>query len=94
MYRIAQEAVANAVRHSGARNICITLDQQNGETVLSIEDDGRGLSKETTAGEGMGLRTMRYRAELIGAKLEVGPGPSGGTQVLCRLAPLGEQIEA
>jgi signal transduction histidine kinase len=93
LYRIAQEAVANAVRHSGARNICIALDEQNGETVLRIEDDGCGLSKDTMAGEGMGLRTMRYRAELIGAKLEVGPGPSGGTQVVCRLAPLGGQTE-
>ena len=87
LYRIAQEAVSNAVRHSGARNIRITLDQENGETALRIEDDGEGLSSEALQAGGMGLRTMRYRAGLIGGKLEVGPGPSGGTQVVCRLPP-------
>ena len=85
LYRIAQEAVANAVRHSRARNIRISLAQENGETVLTVEDDGTGLSSEATQTEGMGLRTMRYRAGLIGGKLEVGPGPSGGAQVACRL---------
>ena len=87
LYRIAQEAVSNAVRHSGARNMRITLDQENGETVLRIEDDGKGLGSEAAQAGGMGLRTMRYRAGLIGGKLEVGPGPSGGTQVVCRLSP-------
>ena len=53
---------------------------------MSIEDDGKGLSSEAAQAGGMGLRTMRYRAGLIGGKLEVGPGPSGGTQVVCRLA--------
>jgi PAS domain S-box-containing protein len=87
LYRIAQEAVSNAVRHSGARNVRITLDQENGETVLRIEDDGKGLGNEAAQAGGMGLRTMRYRAGLIGGKLEVGPGPSGGTRVVCRLSP-------
>jgi PAS domain S-box-containing protein len=86
LYRIAQEAVANALRHSGAHSIRITLGQENGETSLRIEDDGRGRSAEAARTEGMGLRTMRYRAGLIGGKLEVGPGPRGGTQVVCRLA--------
>jgi two-component system CheB/CheR fusion protein len=86
LYRIAQAAVANAVRHSGAHNIRITLDGKDGKTVLSIEDDGTGISREAAQTEGMGLRTMRYRAGLIGGKLEVGPGPGGGTQVVCRMA--------
>ena len=85
LYRIAQEAVSNAVRHSGARNIRITLDRNDGETVLRIEDDGKGLSSDAAQAGGMGLRTMRYRAGLIGGTLEVGPGPSGGTRVVCRL---------
>jgi PAS domain S-box-containing protein len=87
LYRIAQEAVSNAVRHGRARSIRITLDQEDGETALKIEDDGEGLWSEASQTGGMGLRTMQYRAELIGGKLEIGPGPSGGTQVICRLSP-------
>jgi len=85
VYRIAQEAVSNAVRHSGARNIRITLLQEHGETVLSVADDGAGLPGDAPPPGGMGLRTMRYRAGLIGGALEVGPGPNGGTLVVCRL---------
>ena len=51
-----------------------------------IEDDGRGVSSEAATGHGMGLRTMRYRAALIGGKLDVGPAASGGTRVVCRWA--------
>ncbi len=87
LYRIAQEAVSNAVRHSRARNIHITLNQENGATALRIEDDGTGLARDALQAGGMGLRTMRYRAGLIGGKLEVGPGPHGGTLVVCRLDP-------
>ena len=85
LYHIAQEAVSNAVRHSGARNIRIALEHEQGEAALRIEDDGGGLSRGGLLAGGMGLRTMRYRAGLIGGTLEVGPGPSGGTQVVCRL---------
>jgi len=86
LYRVAQEALTNAVRHSGAHSIRITLARKNGETALKIEDNGTGLSAEAAQSEGLGLRTMRYRAGLIGGKLEVGPCPGGGTQVVCRLA--------
>jgi PAS domain S-box-containing protein len=86
LYRIAQEAVANALRHSRARHIRITLEHEHGETAMRIEDDGKGLSTKPAQTEGMGLRTMYYRAGLIGGKLEIGPGPHGGTQVVCRLA--------
>ena len=91
LYRIAQEAATNAVRHSGAQNVRISLDQENGESTLRIEDDGVGFSKQAAKAEGMGRRTMGYRAGLIGGKLEVGPGQSGGTQVVCRLAALTPQ---
>lgn len=86
LYRIAQEAVSNAVRHSRARNIRIALVQQCGETALRIEDDGMGLLGEPAKAGGMGLRTMRYRAGLVGGILEVHPAASGGTLVVCRLA--------
>ncbi len=86
LYRIAQEAVSNATRHGSARSIRITLDQANGETDLRIEDDGTGLPGGAPQAEGMGLRTMHYRAGLIGGKLEVGTASRGGTQVVCRLS--------
>ena len=86
LYRIAQAAVANAVQHSGARNIRIILAEEDGNTILTVEDDGKGLSREAAQTEGMGLRTMRYRAGLIGGTLDVGPGAGGGTQVVCRMA--------
>ena len=85
LYRIAQEAVGNAMRHSGANRIRITLARKNGETALRVEDDGTGLLAKAGQAMGMGLRTMRYRAELIGGKLEIGPGARCGTRVVCRL---------
>ena len=86
LYRIAQEAVANALRHSGAHSIRITLARENGEITLGIEDDGTGPPSEAVQAGGMGLRTMRYRAGLIGGKLEIGSSAGGGTQVVCRVA--------
>jgi len=94
LYRIAQEAVSNALRHAGARNIRLALEQQDGETVFRIEDDGGGLSSSVAQAGGMGLRTMQYRAGLIGGKLEVGPGPHGGTLILCRLHPRNADLDA
>ncbi len=86
LYRIVQEAVANALRHSGAHGIRITLSGENGEITLGIEDDGTGPPSEAVQAGGMGLRTMRYRAGLIGGKLEIRAGPGGGTSVVCRVA--------
>ena len=86
LYRIAQEAVANALRHSGAHSIRITLAGENGEITLGIEDDGTGPPSEAVQAGGMGLRTMRYCAGLIGGKLEIGSRSGGGTQVVCRVA--------
>ncbi|MCC6127501.1 MAG: PAS domain-containing protein [Pirellulales bacterium] len=85
LYRIAQEAVANAVRHSGAKNIRLSLDQKHNEIFLRIEDDGKGMPCDLVRSEGMGLRTMGYRAGLIGAILNLCPRSGGGTKVECRL---------
>jgi PAS domain S-box-containing protein len=85
LYRIAQEAITNAVRHSGARQIEVTLEDHNRQIALSVHDDGQGMPDAARPSGGMGLRTMRYRAGLIGARLEVGPGSNGGTQVVCHV---------
>jgi len=85
LYRIAQEAVHNAMRHGGARNLTISLKLREGLLSLSISDDGCGLegmaAKRATA-PGMGIGIMQYRALQIGATLKLGPRAAGGTEVL------------
>lgn len=86
LYRIAQEAVSNALKHSGADEIAITLRAMGDVLELRVEDNGRGLPKGlATSRAGMGLRTMHYRAQSIGAHLEIEPRPTGGTAVVCTL---------
>jgi signal transduction histidine kinase len=89
LYRIAQEAVRNAVEHGAAREVLIQLTFGDGEMVLTVQDDGKGFNSKTN-GQGMGLRIMRYRAQCIGGSCEVRPSPTQGTLVHCRV-PLESQ---
>jgi signal transduction histidine kinase len=91
LYRIAQEAVRNAARHSGASEIRIKLAVDREKLVISVEDDGSGISQAARASGGMGLKIMRYRASILGATLEIGArGGAGGTVVRCSLRHVGE----
>ena len=83
LYRIAQEAISNAVRHGLAKTITMELRQTGHEAVLTITNDGTALPEEPGRSGGMGLRTMRYRAEMIGATLRVGATGDGRTVVTC-----------
>jgi signal transduction histidine kinase len=85
LYRIAQEAVRNAVRHSHARSIVITFFETTEGVLLEVADDGTGLTPLSNR-SGMGLQIMKYRASMIGAAFELRSG-SGGTIVSCRLKP-------
>ena len=85
LYRITQEAVTNALRHAACRHIRIRLEQDKQFIILSIRDDGKGISDGKSPPKGMGRRIMQYRAGLIGATLSVNPGASGGTLVTCTL---------
>jgi signal transduction histidine kinase len=86
LYRIAQEAVANAVRHGAASEVFISMKVDGGTLALAIEDNGKGmLPVSRIGGEGMGLRTMRYRAQALGATLDFKPRSGGGTCVHCRM---------
>lgn len=85
LYRIAQEAVLNAVRHSEAKHIEIRLIQANGITTLRVQDDGIGIPPARLNREGLGLRLMKYRAQLINGSLDIRNGPGGGTTVECVL---------
>lgn len=89
LYRIAQEALANAIKHSGADHVEITLKVKARNILLSICDNGVGFPDETphSSGAGMGLLTMSHRAKMLGGHLTIGPGEAGGTEVRC-VAPL------
>jgi signal transduction histidine kinase len=88
LYRIAQEATSNAVRHGRARSIGIALARQSERLILSVEDDGIGLSEAAERGrqQGLGLRIMAHRASMIGATFDVRRGAVRGTFVRCSLA--------
>src|SRR5438874_5291840 len=84
LYRIAQEAVRNAVEHGAAREVLIQLTFGHRDMLLAVQDDGEGFNTKTN-GHGMGLRIMRYRAHCIGGSCEVQTGPGKGTTVYCRV---------
>lgn len=86
LYRIAQEAVNNAIKHGKAKNVTIALDTQNNQVVLTVKDNGVGLPKTSHKPSGMGLRVMNYRAAIIGATVSVESPPDGGTLVRCVMA--------
>jgi signal transduction histidine kinase len=77
LYRIAQEAVHNAIRHGKARNIGIRLDKAGSLVTLDICDDGAGLPAGVPPNPGMGLRNMKYRASMIGGSLTLERGEPG-----------------
>jgi signal transduction histidine kinase len=80
VYRIASEALANAVRHSGGSSVGMRLDVNGPNLVLVVDDDGHGLTvRSSSAGSGLGLDSMRQRAEEIGGSLIVESGPTGTT---------------
>ena len=90
LYRIAQEAIRNAARHSGAKEIRLTLTADDERLTLTIEDDGRGIMPAAQTRGGMGMKIMRYRASIIGALLEIGARKHGGTIVRCVLRQAAE----
>jgi len=83
LYRIAQEAVSNAVKHGKARRIDIGLVLNGERVVLAVSDNGIGMPKRPRKRKGMGLRVMQYRAGVIGGSLVVQRQPDGGTTFIC-----------
>jgi|SRR5208282_2017721 len=81
LFRIAQEAVTNARRHGRPKAIHVTLNIQPMTLRLDIQDDGVGLSRQTTQSTGMGIRIMQFRAANIGARLSIRSGEHSGTLV-------------
>lgn len=85
LYRIAQEAVNNAVKHGQPGRIDIGLVQVGDRIHLAVSDNGRGLPKGTSNTSGLGLRIMQYRAGMIGGSFVVQNEPDGGTTVACSI---------
>lgn len=92
LYRIAQEAVSNAVRHGHARSIRVHLSSAGAKVSLAITDDGRGLPERALEAPGLGLKIMRYRARILGGEVRFERMEPCGTRVVCDcpLAPPGK----
>jgi PAS domain S-box-containing protein len=86
LYRIAQEAVTNAMKHAKAREIKIELSSTRRGVTLSVADDGVGYQTKRRSTKGMGLRIMNYRANIIGGTLTLGRSSQGGTEIICNLS--------
>src|SRR4029077_11129796 len=86
LYRIAQEAVTNAVRHAAAQRIDIRLSRDDRELTLTITDDGIGFPHQAPQPEGLGLRLMSHGAALIGANFDVRRNGRIGTIVTCKVS--------
>lgn len=86
LYRIAQEAVTNAVKHGKAREITIEISSNVHQTVLSVKNDGAPLRQPAAECHGMGLRIMRYRADVIGGSLNIQDNfPDPGVIIACAI---------
>ena len=85
LYRIAQEAIINAVKHGHVSRIDIELSRRDGGLTLAVKDDGIGLPTAMPEGSGIGLRIMSNRAGMIGGNLSISNQAGGGTIVACEL---------
>ena len=94
LFRIAQEATTNAAKHGHAENITISLAEDNGIVTLSITDDGDGFILPDEPRHGMGIRSMYYRAGIIGGRLTIAGGDQGGTEVQCQIRLIESRSES
>jgi signal transduction histidine kinase len=92
LYRIAQEAINNAVKHGHARAITVTLHAHDDKVQLSVSDDGIGMPGDRVNGIGMGLKIMAYRARMMNGVVEVVRRRGGGTRVQC-ICPVPPQVQ-
>jgi PAS domain S-box-containing protein len=83
LYRIGQEAVTNALKHSRASKIRISLQSNRDRTELSVSDNGQGFPQLPSNGHGLGMHAMKYRADVIGAELHIASEAGKGTSITC-----------
>ena len=84
LYRIAQEAITNAIKHSGATTVRVGVRDVGDDVELRVSDDGSGFAPDAIT-SGYGLLNMRERAELLGGTFDVTSAPGAGTAVVVRL---------
>jgi signal transduction histidine kinase len=89
LYRIAQEAVMNAVKHAEAQHVHIHLMETKTDVTLAVTDDGVGLPSELPHRPGLGLRLMSHGAALVGADFQIKRNSQGGTTVICKASVQG-----
>ncbi|EDY19068.1 multi-sensor signal transduction histidine kinase [Chthoniobacter flavus Ellin428] len=85
LYRIAQEAIANSLKHAAPKRITLRLLNEGPDIHLAVEDCGRGLPRGKSAKPGMGMQVMQHRARVIGAQLQIHSAPGKGVKVICSL---------
>jgi len=86
LLQIAREALSNAIRHSGAPQVRLSLRAMDGQVVLSVEDDGRGFDPEAPRGAGhLGLANLHDRAASVGGTIEISSRAAAGTRIIVRL---------
>jgi signal transduction histidine kinase len=82
LFRIAQEALRNVTRHSGARKVAVQLTQEDGGVRLAVADDGQGFDfAQARQHASLGLASMRERVRLVGGRLEIDSAPGRGTRI-------------
>lgn len=91
LYRIAQEALNNAIKHAKASQIYVSLDIEAGDGILDIYDNGQGIPADVSNFEGLGLSIMKYRSSLFEGQVKIHAVETGGTRVCCRF-PLKEAL--
>ncbi|MDR8392386.1 PAS domain S-box protein [Aliifodinibius sp. S!AR15-10] len=85
LYRIAQEAITNAVKHGKATSIHVALDSTDTHAILRITDNGIGFANAETNKDGMGVRIMHFRAHMIGGSLEINKKKEKGAEIICQV---------
>jgi signal transduction histidine kinase len=86
LFRIAQEALNNAIKHGHPKAVVVALEASNGALSLRVSDDGVGFDPTGSERKGMGLNIMRYRARMLAGRLEIQSNPPVGTTVICTIA--------
>ena len=92
LFRIAQEAITNAVKHAKAKRIEIDLEVRGESLIVSVRDNGVGMPSKVST-RGIGLRSMRHHAELIEGRLEIESGAGVGTRIACEAPCLPHFLE-
>jgi signal transduction histidine kinase len=92
LFRVAQEAINNSVKHGKASQVVLSLSIAGENLQLAVRDNGLGFSADKTQSQGLGLRIMAYRAQKIGGTLHVVPGEGGGTLVTCSFKTPPEEL--